>query len=265
MSHTRLRQNGHTMLEMLVAMVSATLVLTSALLLFLGGIRVSTKTQASSHALRIGSSGVDRMRLDLSEAVVFILPDKQAENDDDDDGDWSNGRLGSASHYTTQNPNDHRQSLNTAVFVALPTPQDVTLRTGASQTQTVALPSRRRVTRGLLIYRGDSSGKPAADDGTFLWAWRYENGTNVSRTVLYRRLSCQWDAVVFRRDVSQRNLLRYRLVQADKDTYNSERTQFGTSSVENLESSDFAIAMLNYAGGAAPLTALPTNGGNNKP
>ncbi len=260
MSHTHHFHRGHTILEMLLAMVSAVLVITGALLLFLGGIRVATQTQANSQALRLGSTSVDRMRFSLSEATAFILPDKTTTNANATDSRWSEARLGNPSDYIVRNPSDTSQTLNTALFVTLPAPLNMIVRTTVNQNQIIPLPSRRRITSGLLLYRGDSSGKPAANNGTYLWAWRYEGGGNVSRTVIYRRLSSQWDAVAFRRDAEQTNVLRYRLVHAEKDSYNTERSQLGKSSSEMLESSDYTIALVNYAGGTAPLAALPSTG-----
>lgn len=260
-------RRGHSITELLIACVSATLVLTGGCLLFLAGTRLTVKSQATNHAMRAGSSNIDRLRIQLSEACAFVLPDK-TDNSNEGGGNtkdvkgWSDSRLGSHQRYLVNNVNNAKDIYATGVFLALPRSHNVTLRVSAKQTQTVALPSRLKASRGVLLYRGDREGNPAPRSGTSLWMWHYESGKLVSRLNITNRLSTGWDAVLFRRDRSNPDLLRYRILYAEKDTENQLRTQLGTLSSSSLEGSDYAVALLNYGEGTIPAEALPASGGN---
>lgn len=238
------------MLEVLVAAVLGAIVIVGALLIFTGGIRLSLGLQAGSHALQNGSSSIDRMRQGLEEATAVQLPD-----DDAPLTPWSSALLGSQSHYQVQQGNT---TLNTGLYVSLTTPQSLSFRTSATQLSTADIANRRSVTRGALLYRGDSQGTPAPSNGTFLWQWGYENGVVTSKTVLYRKLASTWDAVAFRRGSQSGQVLRYRLLLVDKDSYQQDRSALGANHESALETSDYAISLLNYAGEGVPSAALPT-------
>lgn len=250
------------MVELLLACISAVLVLTGGILLFLSGVRLTVKSQATSHAMRSGSSSIDRLRIQLSEATAFVLPEKEESVNSGSSKLWS-ANLGSISQYRSQDPNSSKDTLLTAVFLALPSPHNVTVQIGASKSQSLALPRRSRATQGVLIYRGTEYGKPAPSSGTSLWMWSYDNGKLVSKSALTNRLSESWDAVVFRRDTGgSSNLLYYRLVTAEKDTNSQENSLFGSKNTlsGSNSGSDYAITLLNYGDGAIPSAAFPVNG-----
>lgn len=243
------------MLELLVATVIGTLVIVGSVLLFLGGVRLSLGMQATSHALRTGSSGVDRLRLELEESTAMQLPD-----DTEPLAKWPAQNLGQVNQYLSEDPADKKHTLSTAVFVSQAGTRSLAFRTSVSQQQTLTIASRVSPTKGSLLYRGDSSGAPAPSNGRFLWQWSYSNGAVVSKTVLYRKLAPTWDAVTFRRGSTSGQVLRYRLLLVEKDSYNRERSAIGNAPDTALDASDYAINLLNYAGEAVPPTALPAQG-----
>jgi type II secretory pathway pseudopilin PulG len=248
-----MRRRGHSMLEILVATVIGAIVIVGAVLIFTGGIRLSLGLQASSHALQNGSSSIDRMRQGLEEATAVQLPDDAAPQTP-----WPSALLGAQSHYQVQQGST---TLNTGLYISLTSPQSLAFRTSATQLSTVAIANRRTVTRGALLYRGDSQGNPAPSNGTFLWQWAYENGAVTAKTVLYRKLASTWDAVAFRRGSQSGQVLRYRLLLIDKDSYQQDRSAVGANHESALETSDYAISLLNYAGESVPVAALPTAAG----
>ncbi len=251
-SKPRKYTRAHSMLELLVATVIATLVVVGSILLFIGGVRLSLGMQATSHSLRTGSSSTDRMRQRLEEATAVQLPD-----DADPLTVWPEKSLGKSETYQSS---QGKQTLNTAVFLSLPSTQNLIFRTSAKQTQTLAVTGRRIQTRGMLLYRGDISGTPAPSTGGYLWQWLYENGAVVSKTAIYRKLSPTWDAVTFRRGDQNGSVLRYRVLLVEKDSYNNERSALGAASGTTLETSDSTVALLNNDGTALPIWALPNDG-----
>jgi hypothetical protein len=255
-------KRGSSIMELLLACISAVLVLTGGILLFLSGVRLTVKSQATSHAMRSGSSSIDRLRIQLSEATAFVLPEKEESVNSGSSKLWSSS-LGSISQYQSKNPKSEQEILLTAVYLALPSPHNVTVQLGASKSQTLALPTRSKATQGVLLYRGTEYGKPDSRSGTSLWMWRYDNGKLISKNSLTNRLSESWDAVAFRRDTGGiSNLLRYRLVTAEKDTSNQESSQFGSKNTLSGTNagSDYAITLLNFGDGAIPSATFPVNG-----
>lgn len=252
----RRTQSGFTLLEMLVATVLGILVVASAVTLFIGGMRLAIGMQATSHALRAGSSGIDRLRLELMPATSYTLPD-----DDKPWDSWDNGPLGNAHQYLVTSNN---QTLNTAIFLSLPSNHSVQIRTDATTTTSTSMGMRRTTERGILLYRGNNDGSVNANSGTFLWMRSYANGTLTAKSVLYRKLSSSADAVSFRRGNASGTLLRYRLVLAQKDAYNQERTVLGKNNSNLLETSDYSLTLLNSIGGNVPSSALPTTAFQNQ-
>jgi type II secretory pathway pseudopilin PulG len=250
----RVRRKGHSMLELLVAAVVGLLVVVGGLLLFLSGARLSVKLQAGSQALRAGSTGVERMRLVLSEATAALLPTDTAPL-----ASWPAAALGDPDQYLSQ---DGETTYATAIYISLPATRTMTFRTGATQTQAVSLPSRSSVTRGALIYRGDSDGHPASTNGTFLWVWSFENQAITAKTVLYRKLAATPGAVAFRRGEGLSPLVRYRLVQAEKDSYGQASSSLGSAPAPSLDTSDYALALLNASGSTVPSSTLPIGAGS---
>ena len=238
------------MLEVLVAAVIGAIVVVGAVLIFTGGLRLSLGLQASSHAMKNGSSSIDRMRQGLEEATAVLLPDDSAPRTP-----WPSTLLGAQSHYQVQQGST---TLNTGLYISLTTPQSLSFRTSATQLTTADIANRRSITRGALLYRGDSQGTPAPSNGTFLWQWSYENGVVTAKTVLYRKLAANGDAVAFRRGSQSGQVLRYRLLLVEKDSYQQDRSAVGTNHESALETSDYAISLLNYAGESVPGAALPT-------
>lgn len=251
-SKPRKYTRAHSMLELLVATVIATLVIVGSLLLFLGGVRLSLGMQATSHSLRTGSSGTDRMRQRLEEATAVQLPD-----DADPLVVWPATRLGKPDKYQSSQGG---QTLNTAVFISLTNTRNMIFQTSAKQTQSVAITSRRTQTRGMLLYRGDPGGIPAPSNGRFLWQWLYENGAVVSKIPLYRKLAPNGNAVSFRRGMQSGSMLLYRVLLVEKDSYNNERSALGAASGTTQETSDSAVTLLNNDGTALPDMALPSQG-----
>lgn len=241
------------MLEVLVATVLSALVVVGAVLIFIGGVRLSLGMQASSHALRTGSTSIDRMRQGLEEATAVLLPD-----DAPPLLQWPIALLGNQSQYQTTHDS---VTLNTGLYISLTGTKSLPFRTSASQVTSLTTADRKVATRGALLYRGDALGNPAPSQGTFLWQWSYENGVVVSKTVLYRKLSTQWDAVAFRRGSQSGQVLRYRLILTEKDSYQQERSSLGSGHGSDLDTSDYAITLLNHAGEGVPTTALPIAGG----
>lgn len=252
MSARRRKSSGFTLLEMLVATVLGILVVTSAVILFIGGVRLALGMQSTSHALRAGSNGIDRLRVELSTATSFMLP-----SDSDPWVPWSDVWLGASNNFLNGRKQDSA-TLNTAIFLSFPSDRTVQLRTSATTVSNTSLSLRRTMDRGLLLYRGDANGSPNATSGTFLWMRRYTGGSLTSKTVLYRKLSSAVDAVSFRRGNDSGTLLRYRLLLAQKDSYAQERTALGQGSATMLEASDYSLSLLNSIGGSVPASALPT-------
>lgn len=248
------RRRAFTSLELLVATVLGTLVIVGAVLLFLSGVRLSMGMQASSHTLRNGSSSVERMRLSLEEATAVTLPDDSAPH-----ALWPQTALGPTSNYLTAWGG---RQVSTAVFASQLGTRTLRLRTDASTLQNLAIPLRSVVNRGVLIYRGNTDGTPNPSSGTFLWQWSYEDGVIVRKTVLYRKLSSRPEAVAFRRGSTSGQVMRYRLLLAEKDSYQRDMTVAGGGSHNDLEASDLAVSLLNHAGESVPATALPTGGGS---
>jgi len=252
MRERRRTRRGFTLLEMLVATVLGILVVTSAVILFIGGVRLALGMQSTSHALRAGSNGIDRLRVELATATSYLLP-----SDADPWVPWNDQGLGASKNYLTGGKKEDAP-LNTAIFLSFPSDRTVQLRTGATTVTNTSLSLRRTVDRGLLLYRGDADGTPNANSGTFLWMRRYTGGSLTSKTVLYRKLSSAVDAVSFRRGNDSGTLLRYRLILAQKDSYSQERTALGQGSATMLEASDYSLSLLNSIGGSVPASALPT-------
>ena len=252
MKTKRTQLRGFTLLEMLIATVIGVMVVTGSVILFIGGIRLSLGMQATSHALRSGANGIDRLRLEFTEATAYQLPD-----DSDPFASWDSSLLGSAKQYHTTTKN---LEFNTALYLSLPNPRIMQFRTASTKVQSTSVTVRRTVNRGALLYRGDLEGKPNPENGTALWMWTYVEGKPVARVVLSRKLSTAPDAVSFRRGNASGTNLRYRLVQAEKDSYNQARSGLGNDSASLLEASEFAITLLNNTGGSVPESALPAKG-----
>jgi type II secretory pathway pseudopilin PulG len=237
------------MLEILVATVLASLVIVGAVVIFIGGVRLSLGMQARSHALRKGSTSIDRMRQGLEEATAILLPEDAAPL-----LQWPSALLGNRNQYqVTQNG----VTLNTGLYISETGTKSLPFRTSATQVSSLTTVDRKKATRGALLYRGDALGTPNPSQGTFLWQWSYENGVVVSKTLLYRKLSTQWDAVAFRRGSQSGQVLRYRLVLTEKDSYQQESSALGSGPESDLDASDYAITLLNHAGEGVPTTALP--------
>ena len=257
-------KRGSSIMELLIACISAVLVLTGGILLFLSGIRLTVKSQATSHAMRTSSSSVDRLRIQLSEATAFVLPEREELGNKGNGSSklWSSS-LGKISQYQSRNPTTESEVLLTAVFLALPSPHNVTVQISASKSQSLALPTRSKATRAVLLYRGTEYGEPAPSSGTSLWMWSYDNGKLISKSALTNRLSESWDAVAFRGDTGGiSNLLRYRLITAEKDTTNQENSQFGSKNTLSGTNagSDYAIMLLNYGEGTITSETYPASG-----
>lgn len=245
----RTQPQGFTLLEMLVATVIGIMVVAGSVILFIGGIRLSLGMQATSHALRSGANGIDRLRLELTEATAYQLPD-----DSEPFTPWNDSLLGSSKQYRTQS------QLNTAIYLSLPSPRAMQFRTASTKSLSTPVAVRQTVSRGILLYRGDINGKPNPESGVVLWMWIYVEGQPTSRAMLSKKLSTSSDAVSFRRGNSSGTSLRYRLVQVEKDSYNQARSGLGKDSANLLEASDFAITLLNNVGGSVPESALPAKG-----
>lgn len=230
---------GFTAVELIVFLTLATLVIFGACMIFLGTLQSVTKIGEQSDNVRESARIQRRLLAQAGEAMFVQLPEDSLQKNS-----WPSSALGSASKYRTSRKG---VKANAALLAYLPASYNLVLRNAAGGDVPLsgdAAPLKRTATgKAALIFRGDESGKPAPENGEYLWLRNQISSSSFGDPVLVsQNLSTQQGAVLLERDDSKIDVVHASLILKEAALAGNEKNPI-----------DFTIRVGNYSSGAEAL------------